>query len=152
MEICLILAICQFCQFLQYLKISGKFNNFRKFGNFSNLSIWIILGVRRNNISNFLRGHSLKRIFRLVWTFKSLIFRGGLLNTKCVGSALATPWTFLWFISYSKPYGWDCSIKEQRIPNKVPIGLSSKKVPAHFSSQFHAPDWHDLTSNSWSVT
>ena len=64
MFICLILANCQFWKFLQYLTISVKFNNFRMFGNLSNLD-----NFRRNNISNFLRGHSLKRIFRLVYSF-----------------------------------------------------------------------------------
>ena len=54
----------QFGLFQQYV----NFDNVRKFGNFSNQSILIILkGVRRNSISNFLRGHSLKWIFRLVY-------------------------------------------------------------------------------------
>ena len=57
-------------QNMKYAYISQYFCDFVNFSNldyFSNLSISTILGgVRRNNISNFLRGHSLKRIFRLV--------------------------------------------------------------------------------------
>ena len=50
LEIWGILAICTFRQFLSILTILA-----------------ILGGVRMNSISNFLRGHSLKRIFRLVF-------------------------------------------------------------------------------------
>ena len=82
-------CIYQFCQlwqfglFQQFVNLDNfsNFENFHAailtiFGSteiFSNFSMLIILGlVRRNNISNFLRGHSLKRIFRLVYVISAL--------------------------------------------------------------------------------
>ena len=62
-----ILAICQSIstssQFMSILKFweVWQFLQFVNFDNFRRTG-----GVRRNNISNFLRGHSLQRIFRLV--------------------------------------------------------------------------------------